>query len=103
MIFLKVNIDNFYMFSNTTLDLTYKKSVSNSTVDFEFLKDFEKIKFKRVCIVSGANASGKTNLGRLLNSVNAFLVGRDVQYIEEYIRNKKKPASFYVEFVDSKM
>lgn len=105
MIFLKIKLNNIYMFKDATLDLTYARKLSNPTVPYEFLEDFPKINFKRVCILTGANASGKTVLGKSLCMISNYLVGRDVNAkggtlnITDKIWDKKKPGSFTVEFV----
>lgn len=105
MIFLKVKLDNIYMFKDAILDLTYARKLSNPTVPYEYLEDFPKINFKRVCILTGANASGKTVLGKSLCMISNYLVGRDVNAkggilnIADKVWDKKKPGSFTVEFV----
>lgn len=105
MIFLKVKLDNIYMFNKSVLDLSYQRKLSNPTVPYEHLRDFPKVNFKRVCILTGANASGKTVLGKSLCMISNFLVGRDINsggplsQFKEKIRDSKKPASFTVDFV----
>lgn len=103
MIFLKVTIDNFYMFKDTTLDLTYKKKLPSSTIEHEYLEGVKSFNYKRVCIISGANASGKTALSKMMCNINNFLIGRDLGQdsiqLSEKICNKDKSAKFYVEFI----
>lgn len=107
MIFLKVKLNNIFMFKDATLDLTYNRKLSEPTITNEYLEDFPKINFKRVCVLTGANASGKTVLGKALCMISNFLVGRDVHVkggvldINNMIWNRKKPGSFSVEFVTS--
>ncbi|PHS72981.1 MAG: hypothetical protein COB22_03615 [Cycloclasticus sp.] len=99
MIFLKLKIDNFYMFKDTELDFTYPKKIKNSTLDGEFLKNFPNIKYKKVCIFMGANASGKTSLGKIMCSINNYLQGRDFRRVPETICDKEKNASIEVIYV----
>lgn len=93
------------MFKDATLDLTYGRKLSNPTIPYEFLEDFPKINFKRVCILTGANASGKTVLGKALCEISNFVIGRDINTksgilnITDQIWNKKRPGSFTAEFV----
>jgi hypothetical protein len=44
------------MFKNTEFDFTYPKKIANSTIEGEFLTDFPKINYKKICILMGANA-----------------------------------------------
>ncbi len=99
MIFLQLKIDNFYMFEDTFIDFTYPKKNKNSTIEGEFLKEFPKINYKRVCIFMGANASGKTSLGRVMCAINNYLVGRPVEDVPSKICDKDKDAIFKVTYV----
>jgi len=101
MIFLNVLLDNFYMFDQTVLDLTYKRKIKNSSIDHEYLEGYENIKFKRVCILSGSNASGKTAFGKMLNEISCFLDGHSLNHLSECIREPNKPANFKVIFIDT--
>ena len=110
VIITKLYIDNVFNFSNTTLDLTIKKLVTNSTIENEYIENRENFRYKRVCIISGANATGKTSIGKVIMSLQNFLynpIGYDVEKsFRKNIFNKSKPASVAIEFVtanDSKI
>ncbi|SHN92331.1 hypothetical protein BHECKSOX_518 [Bathymodiolus heckerae thiotrophic gill symbiont] len=99
MIFLKLKIDNLYMFKGAEFDFTYPKKIRNSTIEGEFLTDFPKINYKKVCILMGANASGKTSLGKLMCSINNYLLGREVDGIPKTIYDKNKNASVEITYI----
>jgi ABC-type multidrug transport system ATPase subunit len=99
MIFLKLKIDNFYMFNATEIDFTYPKKIKNSTIKNEYLAEFPNINYKKVCIFMGANASGKTSLGRLMRAINNYLVGISMEYTLSKICNKDNNASFEVIYI----
>jgi len=99
VIFLKLEIDNFYMFKNTVIDFTYPKEITNSAIEGEYLEDFPKIKFKRVCILMGANASGKTSFGKVMCYINNYIAGSLDRDIPNYIRDKNKEASIEAVYV----
>ncbi|WP_164707585.1 ATP-binding protein [Bathymodiolus thermophilus thioautotrophic gill symbiont] len=94
-----MKIDNFYMFKDTEFDFTYPKKIANSTIEGEFLTDFPKINYKKVCILMGANASGKTSLGKTMCFINNYLAGRDVKYFSSSIGDKKKSASAEIIYI----
>ena len=75
MIVLNVKIDNLYMFKNFEVNFTFPKRVSNSILEDETLNYAPKIRYKKVNIIMGANASGKTTFGRLLCNFENFLRG----------------------------
>jgi len=87
------------MFKDTELDFTYPKKIKNSTLEGEFLDDFPNIKYKKVCIFMGANASGKTSLGKVMCSINNYLLGRDFTGAPETICDKEKKASVEVIYI----
>jgi len=101
MIYLKLKIDNFYMFKDTEFDFTYPKKITNSTIENEFLEEFPKINYKKVCILMGANASGKTSLGKVMCSINNYLYGGSIEDVSKTIRNKNENASVEVTYVTS--
>ncbi|VVH59713.1 hypothetical protein BSPCLSOX_1270 [uncultured Gammaproteobacteria bacterium] len=99
MIFLKLKIDNFYMFKDTEIDFTYPKKIKNSTIEGEYLAEFPNINYKKVCIFMGANASGKTSLGRIMCEINNYLAGRPVEDTPSKICDKDSNASFEVTYI----
>ncbi|MBR5940042.1 MAG: ATP-binding protein [Neisseriaceae bacterium] len=79
-----------------------------STIPHEHLKGCEKFRFRRVCIISGANASGKTALGKILCNIQNLWERYDSQVklktlsdILETISDKSKAGKIEVEFVTS--
>lgn len=93
------------MFQDAKLDLTYPRKLPSSTVENEWLEDFPKINFKKVLILSGANASGKTVFGKALCMINNYISGQNINQdsswldVKKMMFDKKKPISFTVEFL----
>lgn len=98
MIFINLAIDNFYTFEKFNIDFTFPRKLSRSIIENECLVYAPKIKYKRVNIIMGANASGKTALGKFLCSVQNFLIGRSCTFINN-VYDKDKKASFKIIFV----
>lgn len=100
MIFTQVTIDNLYCFNRTAVDFTFARKLKHSTIEAEHLQGAENFKYKRACILSGANASGKTAFGRVLCGVQNFLAYGDlVEFLREGIADTKRPATITAEFV----
>lgn len=99
MILLKLKVDNLYMFRDAEVDFTYPRRLANSPIEGEYLPDFPQIRFKRVCIIMGPNAAGKTTLGRLLCAVNNYLAGVPLEEVTEAIYNRSRPATVDVLYV----
>ena len=73
MIITKLYVNNWYSFVDCELDLTYSRKINDSTISYEYLPNFENIRYKRVVILTGANASGKTSLAKIILAIRAFL------------------------------
>lgn len=91
------------MFSDTTLDLTFSKRLPNSPIEDEFLDNVNGLNFKKVCIFSGANASGKTALSKMMCNINNYIKGSDLAHekvnIADTFYDSDKTAKFTVDFV----
>lgn len=100
MLFTNIYIDNLFSFGKATLDLTYQRPIQDSTITNEYLSDRPKFYVRKVCILSGTNASGKTSLGKLLNFVQNFIILQEnaIANFHEHIYQKNKPACLRVEF-----
>lgn len=104
MIFTKIYIDNLYSFHDCEIDLSLKGNVGRSTIPHEHLKGHEKFRFRKVCIISGANASGKTALGSVLCNIQNLCSKTGAKHtamskLVECITDKNKEAVVGVEFV----
>ena len=102
MVILRVACDNFYMFKNFELDLTYSRKVNHPLSKDDELFEGSRIKVRKNLIVMGANAAGKTTFGKLLCVVLNFIRGNnlDDQYfaLEKIQYDKSRDASFEIEF-----
>lgn len=102
MIITRLKIDNLYGFQDFELDLTYPRKQPQSFVDYEYLEDVPSFKFKRVCILMGTNASGKTSLGKVICGIQ-LLINKYFWLLPsqlfDAICDKAKPAKITLEFV----
>ena len=101
MILTKFYINNWYSFVDCELDLTYPRKISDSTITYEYLKGFENIRYKRVIILTGANASGKTSLAKIILSIRNFIQEKKItKFFKEGMHSNKETLEFSVEFID---
>ena len=99
MIIMNVMLDNVFCFKDATLNFTYPRKLTNAPLEMEYLKERPNFRFKRVCILSGGNASGKTAFGKMLCIIQNVVSGSPSKHFPSAINNKKKKASFSVDFV----
>lgn len=94
MVVLDVCLDNFYAFKNFHMNLTYPKKIVGSSIKEEHLAGRPNFRYKKVNIIMGANASGKTTLGYMLMSIFNFLEKENYNSITRAVGDSKKKASF---------
>lgn len=99
MVVMDLKIDNFCMFDNFHVNMSYPKKIVNSAIENEYLGDFENFRYKKVNILMGSNATGKTTLGKMLVSIFNFIAKRESSYLTRFIRDKEKKASIEMDFV----
>ncbi|MDR1832577.1 MAG: ATP-binding protein [Fusobacteriaceae bacterium] len=91
---MKLKADNLYCFDDFELDFSYPKKIVKSTIEYEYLEERPNFRFKRVNIIFGANASGKTSMGRLMRDIAGFIAGFPAPFgLGDKIADKAKTAS----------
>lgn len=100
MIIMDLKMDNVLLFKNFHMNMSYPKKIVDSGVDGEYLKNRKNFRYKKVNILMGANAVGKTSIGRILMSVFNFVLRDKRDELIEKIGEKEKTASITVDFVD---
>lgn len=94
MVVLDVNLNNFYAFKNFHMNLTYPKKIVGSSIKDEHLEGHPNFRYKRINIIMGANASGKTSFGQMLMRIFNFMDKKNYDYLTEVICDKSKEAFF---------
>ncbi len=94
MIVLDVKLDNIYAFKNFHLNLTYPKKIVGSCIKDEHLDNHPNFRYKKVNIIMGANASGKTTFGYALMYIFNFLSKKNYESFTRIISNQDKEAFF---------
>ena len=97
MVLLNVELDNILLFNNFSLNLSYPKKIVGSAIEEEHLDGRKNFRYKKVIILMGANATGKTALGKALRGIFNFIARREYAIITELIEDPKKDASFSVD------
>lgn len=69
MVIMNLKADNIYSFKAFQINFSYPKKIVNTTIPNEYLKERPNFRYKKVNIIMGANATGKTTLGLLLSAL----------------------------------
>lgn len=99
MILMKVSLDNILGFRNFSTDFSYPKKLVRSTLRNEHLAGNPNFRFKKVVIIMGGNATGKTTLGKALMAIFNFIAKKDANLLVSSVNDKGRPASFSLEYV----
>lgn len=102
MIVLDVRLDNFYAFKNFHVNFTYPKKIVGSCIKDEFLYGRPNFRYKKVNVLFGANASGKTTFGRMLMKIFNFIEKSNFDYVTEVINDTSKEAFFTIDMASNK-
>lgn len=98
MIVLKLKLNKIFEFNDFEIDFTYPKKIVNSIIEEEHLSGRERFRYKKAVILMGANATGKTSLGRVLSIVFQSLEKRNSYTLREIM--KEDGASLSIDFVN---
>lgn len=101
MIIMDLKIDNLYAFKNFHINFSYPKKIVDSYIENEHLTGFPNFRYKKVNILMGANASGKTTLGLAIMSIFNF-INNNRRMILSRVDDTSKNASFSIDFITDK-
>ena len=73
MIVLSLTLDRIYGFNDFNINFTYPKKIVNSIIEAEHLAGRERFRYKKAVILMGANATGKTSLGKALLRIFGYI------------------------------
>lgn len=98
MVVLKLTLDHIYGFENFEINFTYPKKVVNSLINDEFLEGRERFRYKKVVILMGANATGKTSLGKALLKIFTYINTGNSAILYDMVEGSN--GSFSIDFVN---
>ncbi len=99
MIVMDIVLDNLFGFNNFQANFSYPKKIVNSTIQGEYLQNKPNFRYKKVNILMGANASGKTSLGSAIKDICSFIFQRDTTWLNKDISDENKNAFFSIDFL----
>ena len=73
MVVMNLELNNLFGFQDFKVNFSYPKKLVKSTIENEYLETKPNFRYKKVNILMGANASGKTSLGKALVDIFNFL------------------------------
>lgn len=98
MIIMKLYIDNLCGFRNFDINFSYPKKIVNSPLE-ETLNGFPNFRYKKVNVVMGTNASGKTTLGRVMMAAFNFIARQNTALLKDMINQPDRSAVLRMDFI----
>lgn len=99
MIVLNLKLKGIYGFDNFSINFTYPKKLVKSIVGSEHLEGRERFRYKKINILMGTNASGKTSLGKALLRIFAFINSGNEALLLEMVTEER--GCFEIDFVNN--
>lgn len=99
MVVLNITLDNFYAFKNFHMNLSYPKKIVGSSIAEEHLAGYPNFRYKKVNIIMGGNASGKTTFGHMLMHIFNFIEKKNYELLTDVINDRSQIASFTIDMV----
>lgn len=98
MIILNLTLEGIYGFDDFNINFSYPKKIVGSIIESENLKDRERFRYKKAVVLMGANATGKTSLGKALLRIFEYIKSSNSILLYEMLSKEK--GSFCIDFVN---
>ena len=99
MAVLRLDLNNILCFNDFSVDFSYPKKLVNSSLQGEYLTNYPHIRYRKVNIIVGSNASGKTSLGRAICNIFLFLKDKEANSIFKIVSQSDKKFSILMDCV----
>ena len=99
MIIMDLKIDNFFAFKEFHMNMAYPKKIVNSYIPNEHLWGRDNFRYKKVNILMGGNATGKTSIGKMLMAICNFIERDDMHGLLDRITDVNRDATISMDFV----
>ena len=99
MIVMNLNLKNVFGFTAFDMNFAYPKKIANSIIENEHLAERPNFRYKKAVILMGANATGKTILGKVLMRIFKFISSGNTSLLLEMM-SPNTVGSFVIDFVN---
>ena len=98
MIVLDLSLKGIYGFDDFGINFTYPKKLVKSIIGDEHLDGRERFRYKKVNVLMGSNATGKTSLGRALLKIFSYINSGNESFLLEMATEEQ--VFFTIDFVN---
>lgn len=103
MILMYAYLDNIGQFTDFECDFSYARKVKNYTLDSEFLQYAPSFRYRKLVILMGPNASGKTSFGRAIIATYNLVYNQKIKPLADMIADKTKSSHVIIDVVNKRI
>lgn len=101
MVVMRIELDNFLAFRKFRLSLSYPKKLVKSYISGEHISGFPNFRYKKLLILMGSNATGKTSLGQMFNRIFNLMMRCHTEELLQSVCDRTREATILLDFVVS--
>lgn len=101
MIVMNLELDNIYGFNDFRINFSYPKKLVRSTIENEYLAGCPNFRYRKAVVLMGANATGKTTLGRILLRIFDFIESGNPVCLLPMASDRDREARISIDFVNT--
>lgn len=98
MVVLDLKLKGVYGFDDFSINFTYPKKLVKSIIGDEHLEGRERFRYKKINVLMGSNATGKTSLGKALLRIFSFINTGNEAFLLEMTTEER--AFFQIDFAN---
>lgn len=99
MVIMNLELENILGFPNFKMNFSYPKKIVSSIIEGEHLAGRPNFRYKKAIVLMGANAAGKTSIGKILMKIFSFINSGNPSFLFEIV-SKGNAGSFSIDFIN---
>ena len=101
MVVLSLELNHVFGFNDFKMNFSYPRKLNTNIIENEHLNEFTSFRYKKLNVIFGANATGKTSLIKTIWYLAVFLNQKNPEYIRKMINFNYSESTINFDFVDS--
>ena len=99
MILMNLELENIVCFNDLKMNLSFPKKLVNSSLEFEYLKNYPNFRYRKINIIYGSNSTGKTSLAKVILYIVNFISHKNIENLKKLKGIGTANSYFLIDFV----
>lgn len=100
MIVLNLKLDNILAFKDFEVNFSYPRKLKKTLIEGEHLRTIPTFRYKKLVVLIGSNATGKTSLIKLIWRISLFLHRKNPSFLDSLISENNEHGNIEIDFVN---